>query len=707
MSIIVNKNPFDKLISSRKVNKSLEFQFDRGWSPILAPVLADHKVYLKLANWIDGEGDMPFDPTTTTYYLGALGLTTDVNQAVDIAQDFMTDDWLQYIIDERELSFTVEYTNSTLQLKVVWKDLEGNSSTSLTTFIKNELVVDADRHDTNKNLYGLTARAISDILYQLKTSLIINDYTSGSPNYSQTQALSHNEVMKAIDEARAKFDVPIIELTTPLIQTIQGYSGITTLNPYYAIVSEDNRTNGVHSDICTETCVSACCDNNIDGGYEERGNISGITGCLCTSGVEEVNARCTITVTDLGEVNDVVQVLINGNFLVWYEILAGDTIVDVYEGLISSLNSQCGGDGNCTIISHDDNTYTFILEAIDGLGSAPNNWTHNTIGDVTFTLSRNGVDYEPSTYRGVRHHVIAWDGEEWHDFGTIMSFGNNNINGGSCVCTFLSQSDTPDSYDGQAGKIVVVNGDEDGVEFQTNSYINLTDTTDTTYTAKVGQVPAVNSGANALELTDPQTLVNNTFIGLTDTPTVYTSKANYKLKVNNTPNAVEFVDDTYLNLNDTSDTTYNGKVNYVPSVNGTATQLELKDPQTLVNNTFIGLSDVSPLVEAKYFPIMNDAGTAVNFEYAGFKYESKTLDSIVETHNNPRNTDVITSPVRFQLEDDVSDTTDWEAEHVGRMKVTHTNVLGKIRDTLWMWAINSGTGLYGWQEVKTFDYTPL
>lgn len=72
--------------------------------------------------------------------------------------------------------------------------------------------------------------------------------------------------------------------------------------------------------------------------------------------------------------------------------------------------------------------------------------------------------------------------------------------------SFLDLSDTPNSYAGQAGNCVVVNGTEDGLEFVAcgtgDTFLALTDTP-AAYTGAGGFFVSVNAGETALVFTDP------------------------------------------------------------------------------------------------------------------------------------------------------------------------------------------------------------
>jgi hypothetical protein len=115
--------------------------------------------------------------------------------------------------------------------------------------------------------------------------------------------------------------------------------------------------------------------------------------------------------------------------------------------------------------------------------------------------------------------------------------------GGGGVTTFVALNDTPSSYSGNAGRMVVVNPGETELVFNTgftlpvtdgtsgqvlktdgagvvnwsdNSFLTLSDVTDTTYTSKAGFVATVNAGESGIELvgsTDPGLALKTTVTG--------------------------------------------------------------------------------------------------------------------------------------------------------------------------------------------------
>jgi hypothetical protein len=114
----------------------------------------------------------------------------------------------------------------------------------------------------------------------------------------------------------------------------------------------------------------------------------------------------------------------------------------------------------------------------------------------------------------------------------------------TAISDFLSLPDTPDTYAGQANKILAVNANEDGVEFVTQAvpvdeFIELTDTP-STYSGQASKVLAVKGTEDGVEFVTPQA-VPETFTDLTDTPSAYTGQASKILAVKGTEDGVEFI----------------------------------------------------------------------------------------------------------------------------------------------------------------------
>lgn len=119
---------------------------------------------------------------------------------------------------------------------------------------------------------------------------------------------------------------------------------------------------------------------------------------------------------------------------------------------------------------------------------------------------------------------------------------------GSSIDKFTQLTDVPDSYVGQAGKVVKVASGENGVEFvalptPTPGVTTLTGLTDVpdAYTGQAGKVVTVKSDESGVDFVAPVTGVT-TLTGLNDAPHDYTGQGGKLLSVKKDETGVEFVD---------------------------------------------------------------------------------------------------------------------------------------------------------------------
>ena len=179
---------------------------------------------------------------------------------------------------------------------------------------------------------------------------------------------------------------------------------------------------------------------------------------------------------------------------------------------------------------------------------------------------------------------------------------------------FTDLTDTPNAYTGQAGKLVTVAGDADGLEFKAPADFGFatqfTDLEDvpSAYTGKAGFVVVVNATSDGLDFVEIETGGGGaaTFLELSDTPNDYTDDANKKLRVNAGSTAVEFVSDTFLSQNDTPDV-YTGQGGKKVRVKTDASGLEFA-------------TDEIGVIAAKtgdYTAVLSDANQIIPFNIAG------------------------------------------------------------------------------------------
>ncbi len=653
---ITDKNPFDPNISSRKRNDNIPFTFDRGWSPVIVPYLMSNEVYFKLDSWIGGEGDEPFDPTLISYYLGEDGFVTDIEDALNIARDFLTKDLEDNLIDLTTIEIAFEVGTIT----ITFDDLEGTEHTIEVDILSPD-TLDVTTSPivvgVNAINMGMTKQAISLSLDALKSYLIQNKTVNfdDTSTWETERGLSENTILETIVAAKARFNVNLVTLTTSLIEEVEANDLYGTENPYYAIVKTDDRLDGLNTDPCN---IGGCTNN--DNASTEKATPVPLQGCNCHAEVPLVAAQCTFEILTSHSVGDNIQLFMEDNLITYYVVQTGDTVNDVLQGLLDNLTTTgvCGGvSRECTGEIIGD---TLVLTAITP-GSQYNGLSHTVLpdtGQYSFTLTREGSDYSAPTYTGVDGEFIAWDGTEWY----IINLFNN---------TFLGLIDTPDSYSGRGEYRLKTNSGETAVEFADDTFLNLNDTIDS-----------------------------------------YSGQGEYKLKINSGETEIESINDTFLNLNDITDSSYSGTTGYVPIVNIGESGLELTDPQTFIDDTFTGLSDTFEeyTFTSTFHPtsygetlIVNDSTDGVDKMNTpwrvGYNGESATNDFVTLNDN-----EYIARPQKFQFYDDTTDTSGWGYEEAGRMKFTK-DITGTVTTmTLHIWAINSSDGTYGWQEVYTTTY---
>ncbi|QQV89715.1 tail protein [Cellulophaga phage Calle_1] len=132
---------------------------------------------------------------------------------------------------------------------------------------------------------------------------------------------------------------------------------------------------------------------------------------------------------------------------------------------------------------------------------------------------------------------------------------------GESASSFLSLLDTPSTFTGQSGKSIIVNDDEDGVVFgeAISKFLSLSDTP-SSYVAQAGKSVLVNAQGTGLTFGES----TSTFLSLTDTPDDYSFRKGWILKVNDDEDGIDFQQDNYVTL-DTVQTvnaakTFNGVV---------------------------------------------------------------------------------------------------------------------------------------------------
>ena len=134
--------------------------------------------------------------------------------------------------------------------------------------------------------------------------------------------------------------------------------------------------------------------------------------------------------------------------------------------------------------------------------------------------------------------VEIWQGNDW----TVVSAGapEDIIDGG---ISFLTLSDTPDTYKNQAGKTPVVNAEEDGLIFKTIVPAKFTGLSDcpSSYKNAANKFVRVKSDHSGLEFVNVAEGEVEDFTQLADVPGTYETFSGQVVRVNESENGLEFV----------------------------------------------------------------------------------------------------------------------------------------------------------------------
>lgn len=166
--------------------------------------------------------------------------------------------------------------------------------------------------------------------------------------------------------------------------------------------------------------------------------------------------------------------------------------------------------------------------------------------------------------------------------------------------TFITLSDAPATYTGQALKLARVNAAENALEFWTldQSVLQLNDTPNS-YTPL--QYLRVNAAGTGFEYVSANPGGETEFILLTDVPLAYTGAGGYFVKVKSTADGLEFVNGTGLfDFTDLGDVpaSYTGESGRLVMVNATEDGLEFVDYPSFGSLVTLALSTANDGFEA-------------------------------------------------------------------------------------------------------------
>ena len=234
-------------------------------------------------------------------------------------------------------------------------------------------------------------------------------------------------------------------------------------------------------------------------------------------------------------------------------------------------------------VKNEGTTLTYNTSSLDFIGPGVN--AVATGDNIEVTIPGNptfqGQTDTPPTYAGnAGRMVIVNTGETGLQYEPVPD----------SVTTFLGLNDTPGSFVGSADKLVSVNSAGNQLVFLPNQFKNQTDTPGS-YSGQGGKYLAVKSTQDAIEFVNPPAQID-TFSALTDTPGISTLSAGKYLKVNVGGTGLEFIDaptdnTTFSGLTD-GPGTLSGYAGKYLKVNTGGTALEWTDAP---GSTFLSLGD--------------------------------------------------------------------------------------------------------------------
>lgn len=178
------------------------------------------------------------------------------------------------------------------------------------------------------------------------------------------------------------------------------------------------------------------------------------------------------------------------------------------------------------------------------------------VGTSTFTVRRFKTDVPEGARRAVIYATASINPEAEELENLDMALDTLHVSlkfAVDQIVNFKQLFDVPHGYEGQSGRMLVVNASESGLEYADappviSRFTNLTDTP-STYTGATGRFLRVNSAGSAVEFTIP------TFLQMGDTPATYAGHAGKVARVNSSENALVFNDYRLGTLSDVDFTT--------------------------------------------------------------------------------------------------------------------------------------------------------
>ena len=237
----------------------------------------------------------------------------------------------------------------------------------------------------------------------------------------------------------------------------------------------------------------------------------------------------------------------------WQELLTPTDSVLSVNGQTGAvvLNTDDINEGTTNLYYTDARVDARIAAAsIDDLSDVDTSTTVPTAGQI---LSWDGSNWVPADDKSSVEHLadigdititdiadgqyVKWDAANNQWVNADLPAG---VDG-----TFKSLTDTPNSYDGESGKFVRVNGAGDALEFSTAGIDDLSDV-DTSTTAPTANDSILQwDGTNWVPVA-ASAVGRTTFTALDDTPADYSGTGGYTVKVKSDESGLEFVDESTI-----------------------------------------------------------------------------------------------------------------------------------------------------------------
>lgn len=215
------------------------------------------------------------------------------------------------------------------------------------------------------------------------------------------------------------------------------------------------------------------------------------------------------------------------------------TINDAIEALENATNAKLEIDftaSNTVTLTDSQTRGAFIFEGVNATGAAtlqiPTTINSNAVNRIITVRNASGHALTVQFVGAPGTTVSVPDGET----RLLAAMEGTDVIVAAepaTTVTFVSLTDAPSSFSGQAGRFLTANAAENALEFADAA-------TFPSFTSNAGRYLVVNSSEDGVEWVDLSLVT--TFVGLSDTPANFTGQSGKVAAVNSGENAIEFID---------------------------------------------------------------------------------------------------------------------------------------------------------------------